>query len=314
MIQIELKKAEMMKKTIDKFAESPQQQEFYKLLLIRLCNLFDATRAATTGICQHALTGTLGKVSWGFMILGQVLGFVPGVGQNVTQVLGFVEKGLKKSDEVRIQNALTHIGCLETAQKLHETANEISEKLTIMYEWQIKQFSTSDKSENTEQSSKCCACCNSCIGCLRRTTNYITNQREDTTMQTIAKYANSLILARLTEIETSKIDTIIHLRDSFLNAVCNLSHKLEIRRKLFETKIEPVEAKNEDDYWDTYQFFRGPAILFSNGDRQTDKHMNHKKFGYRHPSWNEEEWHKTDSKKLEILGFTKVETEEQVKD
>ncbi len=71
---------------------------------------------------------------------------------------------------------MTHIGCLETA-------DEIAEKLTTMYKWQIEQFHTSDKEPETtdqDQSTKdcgCAACCNSCIGSLKRTKNRITNER-----------------------------------------------------------------------------------------------------------------------------------------
>ena len=315
-IQIQLGKAQMMKKTVEKFEGSPEQQEFYKKLFIRLCNMFDATRAATTGIFQHALTGTLGQVSWGFMILGKVFEQVPGFGSNAALVLGFVEQGLQKLDQLRIQNALTEIGCLETAQKLNETADELAEKLTMMYKWQIVQFPTSDKEsqidkqEKSKKSSCCATCCNACIRCLTRTKNSITNDREDTTMKSLAKYATSLILARLIELETSKIDTIINLRDSFLNAVCNVPHEPKILRKIMVAKIKPSETKTDNNDWDTHQFFRGPAIQFSNDDRRTDKHMDYKKFGYRQPSWNEEESYKTDPKKFDTPAFTKIQIEE----
>lgn len=318
MLKIQLEKAEMMKKTIEKFKESPHQQEFYKLLVIRLCNLFDGTRAATTGIFQHALTGTLNKVSWGFMILGKVFEHIPAAGKSVTQVLGFVEKGLKKLDEERIQNVLYHIGCLETAQKLNETADEIAEKLTIMYKWQIEQFPLSDTNFETtnrdmpKESCGCTTCCSSCIGCLTRAKNYVTNEREDTIIQKIAKYAISLMLGRLIKTNTHEINNIIDLRDSFLNAVCNLPYKPALFLMVIATKIEPVATKTDDDNWDTHRFFRGPAIQFQNGDRRADKHMNNTKYGYREPLWNEEEWNETNPEKLDDLGLNKEETEEEV--
>jgi hypothetical protein len=95
------------------------------------------------------------------------------------------------------------------------------------------------------------------------------------------------------------------LRDSFLNAVCNVHYTSELFLKVSGTKVKPVEAKTDHDDWEIHQFFRGPTIQFQNGDRRTDKRINNKKFGYRKPSWNEEEWHKTDPKKLDDLGFKK---------
>ncbi len=338
-IRIQLIKAEMMKKTIDKFEGFPEQKEFYKLLFIRLCNIFDASRAASTGIIQHALTGTLGKVSWGFMILGHVFGYVPGFGPSVAQVLGFVEKGLQKLDAKQIQSALNRVGTLEPAQKLNETADEIAEKLATMYKWQIEQFPTSDKEydrTNQDEAKKscgcckccnsctgccaccnscvgCCTCCNSCIGCCGRTMNCITNERDDTTMETIGKYAISLILGRLIETNTRKINTIIDLRDSFVNAVCNVSYDGKVFRMITANKIKLAKAKPGDVDWDTHLFFRGPVIQLPNGARLTGKHMDSGKFGYRGPSWNEEEWCEKNPKELEKLGLKKEETEKEKK-
>lgn len=314
-IEIQLEKVKLLKQTMNKFADSPQQLEFYKLVVIRLCNIFDATRAATTGIFQHALTGTLNKVSWGFMILGKVAQLVPAVGNSASTVLGGVEKGLKELDHMRIQNALSHIGCLETAQKLNETAHNISEKLTMMYEKQIRLFPTTTTDKHLEinknhheskKTSACRECCNKCIDCLKRTKNKIANEREDTVMQTIAKYAISLILDRLTEIDTDKINGIVDLRDSFINAVCNVSFQRKLFRTILATKITKLgdETEIENNDWDTRMFFCGPVVQVKDGVQLTSKHMNSEKYGYRGPSWNEEDWcDKNDLKKLEQLGL-----------
>ncbi|CAF2116690.1 unnamed protein product [Rotaria magnacalcarata] len=218
-IQIEFKKAELIKKTSEKFKDSRQQHDFYTLLVIRLCNLFDATRTATTGIFQHALTGTFTKISYVPKLLGFLSDFLP-VGSNVVKTgLGICGDALKKIDETRIQNALTHVGCLDQQEKLNDAASTISEKLTIMYELQIKRFPPSKGdviTRNDEEKTSCCGrCCQSCSKCFTKSKSWLLNERENSNIQSIVQYAFELLVNSLTDLEISKVNDVADLNDFF---------------------------------------------------------------------------------------------------
>ncbi|CAF1219986.1 unnamed protein product [Rotaria magnacalcarata] len=306
-IQTQSKKAKMIKKTSEKFKNSPQQHDFYTLLVIRLCNLFDATRTATTGIFQHALTGTFTKISYVPKLLGFLCDFLP-VGSNAVKTgLGICGDALKKIDETRIQNALTHVGCLDQQEKLNDAASTISEKLTIMYELQIKRFPPSKGdviTRNDEEKTSCCGrCCQSCSKCFTKSKSWLLNERENSNIQSIVQYAFELLVNSLTDLEISKVNDVADLNDFFINSICHLSFRPKIYCHIVMTKIKPNDATSDEDHWNTYDFFRRPGIRFKENDIRVDKHMNVEIFGCREPSWEEVRWYKNDQKKLNDLGL-----------
>ncbi|CAF2840450.1 unnamed protein product [Rotaria sp. Silwood2] len=310
-VRIELNKAKMIQKTSEKFKDSPQQHEFCMLLVIRLCNLFDATRAATTGIFQHALTGTFTKVSYIPKLLGYICDFLPMGSEVVKSVFSICESGLKQLDEIRIQNALIHVGCLDNREKLNETADKISDKLTIMYKRQVQRFPASKddpnivKKNDEKKSCWCTKCCQSCCNCLKKSKNRILNEREASNIQNIVQYAFELLVNSLTELEVSEVNNTADLNSFFINSICHLSYLPKIYCHIALTKIQPKDAINDADYWNTYDFFRRPGVRFEENDIRADKYMDVKKFDYREPSWNEVRWYKNDQKKLDTLGFKK---------
>ncbi|CAM4777564.1 unnamed protein product [Rotaria magnacalcarata] len=306
-IQIEFKKAELIKKTSEKFKDSRQQHDFYTLLVIRLCNLFDATRTATTGIFQHALTGTFTKISYVPKLLGFLCDFLPFGSNAVKTGLGICGDTLKKIDETRIQNALTHVGCLDQREKLYEAANTISEKLTMMYESQLKRFPASKEEdvimENSVKKACCDRCCQSCCNCFKKCKTSLCNERENSNIQSIVQYAFELLVNSLTDLEISKVNDVADLNDFFINSICHWSFRPKIYCHIVMTKIKPNDATSDEDHWDTYDFFRRPGIRFKENDIRVDKHMNVEIFGCREPSWEEVRWYKNDQKKLNDLGL-----------
>ncbi|CAF3864566.1 unnamed protein product [Rotaria sp. Silwood1] len=310
-VRITLNKVKMMQKTSEKFKHSLQQREFYTMLVIRLCNLFDATRAATTGIFQHALTDTFTKVSYIPMLLGYLCRFLPMGGEVVKTVFGICEGGLKKIDEIHIQNALIHVGCLDDREKLNEAADKIAEKLTIMYKRQIQRFCASKddlniiKKNDEKKSCWCTKRCKSCCNCLRKSKNRVFNERETSNIQSIVQYAFELLVNSLTELEVSKVNDISDLNDFFIKSICHLSYLPEIYCHIALTKIEPTDATNDADHWNTYDFFRRPGVQFEENDIRADKYMDVKKFGCREPSWEEFCWYKNDPEKLQSSGLKK---------
>ncbi|CAF3124826.1 unnamed protein product [Rotaria socialis] len=309
-IQIEFKKAELIKKTSEKFKDSPQQHEFYTLLVLRLCNLFDATRIATTGIFQHTLTGTFTKISYIPQLLGYLGHFIPVFGGTIKAGLGICGGCLKKLDQSRIQEALTHVGCLDQQEKLYEAANTISEKLTMMYESQLERFPALKDDdgimENSVKKASCChTCCQSCCNCCKKSKAWIPNERENSNMQSIVEYAFDLLVNSLTDLEVSKVNAVADLNDFFINSICHLSYRPKIYCHITTTKIQPKDTTNEEAHWSTYDFFRGPGIRFKADDIRVDKHMDVTKFGFREPSWEEIRWYKNNPNKLNDLGLNK---------
>lgn len=291
-INFELKtKADIIKKTSKKFEDSPQQHEFYTLLVIRLCNLFDATRAATTGIFQHALTGTLTTISYVPKLLGYLCDFLPVGGDVATKVLCGAEEALKKLDQTRIQSALTHVGCLDHREKLYEAADDIAEKLTQMYKLQIERFPATKSdtiNKREENKASCCdRCSESCCGCFKKTKHWLLNERENSNMQSIVKYAFELLVHSLTELEVSKVNDIEDLNAFFIDAICHSFYRPKIYCRIVMTKIQPTNSSNDADHWNTYDFFRRPGIRFEKGDIIVDKCMDVKKFEHRKPSRKE---------------------------
>lgn len=311
-VRIQLGKVKLMQTTSEKFKNSPSQQEFYKLLMIRLCNLFDATRAATTGIFQHALTGTFTKVSYVPKLLGYLCQFLPVGAEATKNVFGICETGSKKLDEIRIQNALIHIGCLDDQKKLNEAANNIAEKLTIMYERQIQRFPTVQDDPNIIKKNKenevcsCVKCYQWCCTCFEKSKNRILNEREASNIMSIVQYAFELFVNSITKFEVSEVNNIADLNDFFVNSICDLAHWSKIYDRIVSVKIQPKDALKDSDHWTTYEFFRRPGIRFGEKDIRVDKHMDIKKFGYREPTWKEVGLYKNEQGELDRLGFKNI--------
>jgi tetratricopeptide (TPR) repeat protein len=309
----QVQKAELMQTAMDKFRNSPEQQEFYGLLIIRLCNLFDGIRVASTGIFSHSLEGTLGKVSWIFKILGVLSEYVPVGSQYVSTVFGICGSALKKVDEIRIENALNHIGKLGTQMMFHETADEIATELTIMYENQIKRFPTTAQEKENEKAnkdqqdlttcSKCANCCKKCIRCCFKQKAGLLNEAEQSIMKIIVEYGTSIFLGYITRVEVKDIGKIKDIHNAFVNEACRPSKMTVFYTLSLSDKIKPTNPEKDDEHWDTYDFYRRPAIIFKNGTIRAQKKTDMKKFGCRKPTIEEEQWLKTTPEELDKNGF-----------
>jgi tetratricopeptide (TPR) repeat protein len=313
-INNQLEKVETMEKTMKLFADSPVQQEFYGLLFNRLWNLFDSVRSASTGIVSHQLQGTYTKVSWVFKLLGQVFAYVPMVGQSGQQISCLCEAGLKKIDETRIQNALDHIGRLCNPMIANQIADAIVTELTKMYENQIKRFSSQSEEKiaaaannNQEQPSticsKCASCFEKCCHCLHRQKNRLLNGIDISTIETIIEYGASLALSCLTRFKVEDISKAEDIQNAFINGICRPSKGTVFHIMALADKIKPKDAKNDKERWDTYDFFRRPAIDFENGTIRAQKETDIAKFGCRKATSVEKELFQTTPEALDKLGF-----------
>jgi hypothetical protein len=294
-----------------KFDGSSVQQEFYGFLIIRLCNLFDGIRIASTGIFSHSLKGTLTKVSWIFKLLGELFEYAPICSQYGKKVFGICGRGLEMLDEIRIENALNHMGKLGNQTMFNETADAIATELTIMYENQIKRFPT--KSEETatanseqQEPDKCCKCancCKKCSDCCGQQKNRFLNEAERSTMQTIVEYGMSMILGYITRFEVKDIKKIKDVETTFVNEVCRPPLMTVFYTLSLADKIKPLNATKDDDHWNTYDFFRRPAIKFKNGIIRARDQTDVAKFDCRKPTIEEEQLLKTKPEELDKYGL-----------
>jgi tetratricopeptide (TPR) repeat protein len=311
----QVQKAELMQTAMYKFLNSPGQQEFYGLLIIRLCNLFDGIRVASAGIFSHSLEGTMGKVSSIFTTLGVLFEYVPIGSQYVSTVFGICGSALKKLDETRIENALDRIGTLGTQTMFNETADEIATELTIMYENQIKRFlTTAQERENEEAAanndqqdlttcSKCANCCKKCTRCCSKQKAGLLNEAEQSIMKTIVEYGTSIFLGYITRVKVKDIVKMKDIHNAFVNEACRPSEMTVFYTLSLSDKIKPVNPEKDDEHWDTYDFYRQPAIMFKNGTIRAQKKTDMKKFGCRKPTTEEEQWLKTTPEELDKNGF-----------
>ncbi|CAF0784358.1 unnamed protein product [Adineta steineri] len=313
--QNQLKKVKMIQKSINNFADSPAQQEFYQFLVIRLCNLFDGVRIASTGIFSHSLEGTFTKVSWAFKLLGKLSQFAPIGSEYGKKVFGLCESGFKKLDETRIENTLNYMGSLDVQTKFNETADAIAIELTNMYKNQIKRFPTKSEedtiaaADSNQQQQNCCTKCASCFKrcghCLSRTKHRITNKAEQTIIQTVVEYGVSLFLICLTSLSVDDIPNLTDIQNVFVNAVCrpskmNVAHAVALVSKL---KLKNDKDDKEDEYWNPYDFFRRPAICFKDKTVRARNKTDEEIFGCRKPTSEEEVLLKTKPEELDKYGF-----------
>jgi hypothetical protein len=68
-------------------------------------------------------------------------------------------------------------------------------------------------------------------------------------------------------------------------------------------KIKPKDAKNDKERWDTYDFFRRPAIDFENGTIRAQKQTDIAKFGCRKATSVEKKSFQTNPEELDKFGF-----------
>jgi hypothetical protein len=93
------------------------------------------------------------------------------------------------------------------------------------------------------------------------------------------------------------------VQNIFVNEVCRPSSMTFFRIMALADKIKPKDAKNKDEYWDTCDFYRHPAIIFKNGSIRARKDTDKEKFGCRKPTSQEGELLKGNPEELDKFGF-----------
>jgi hypothetical protein len=89
----------------------------------------------------------------------------------------------------------------------------------------------------------------------------------------------------------------------FINGVCRPSKLTFFHIMVLTDKIKPKDANNDKECWDTYDFFRRPAIDFENGTIRAQKEADITKFGCRKPTLEEKNLLKTKPEELNKFGF-----------
>jgi hypothetical protein len=202
-----------------------------------------------------------------------------------------------------------------------KTADAIVTELTKMYENQIKKFLTTSEEEavaaaaaianNNQQQqqqratacSKCASCFRKCCRCLGQQKNRLLNDKDLSTMETIVEYGASLSLSCLIRLEVTKIRKPERIQNVFVTGICRPSKGTFFHIMALADKIKPKDAKTDKDDWDTYDFFRRPAIDFENGTIRAQKETDRAKFGCRKPTFEEKYLLNTKAEKLDEFGF-----------
>lgn len=301
-----LEKSKIMKEKMALFADSPEKQEFYKCLVTRVWNLFDGIRTASTGIFSHSLEGTFTKVSWIFKALGKLFSLIPIVSEYGQTVSGICATGLKKLDEIRIQNALEQLGSILNPTTANETADAIVTQLTFMYEDQIKRFFTTteeNSQQQQQQSTSCSNCFHRCCRCLEQKKDNILNKAEHSTMRAIVEYGVTLLMNCLVQLKSDDITNTENIQSVFVNGVCRSSDIIIFPSRVLADKIKPKDVNNKSNYWNTFDFYRRPAIKFEDGTIRAQKEGDPVKFGYRKSTLEEEELLKDKPDEFKKFGF-----------
>ncbi|CAF2136661.1 unnamed protein product [Rotaria magnacalcarata] len=266
------------------------------MLMIPLCNLFDATRIVATGIAQHAMKSKFSKVAYIPRILKGLCSCSPIGGEPAKCILDKCGSGLEKLDQTRIQNAMDCVGKLDTIEKLYEAADQIVENLTYMHEQQIRRLLCSKDSGNTgntitkNKPRSCTTCCLWCRTCINTCKNSALNAEEASNMQSIVAYTSDTLVKSLTKLNVSKINDIDKLKKFFIRSLCGDPNEWKICHHLAEENIQQIDAVINIKYWDPYEFFRGPCIRFDENRINDAEHTNMNKYGYRKSSLEEVDW------------------------
>jgi tetratricopeptide (TPR) repeat protein len=313
-INNQFEKADIIQERMKLFADSPAQQEFYGLLFNHLSILFDALRLASADIFSIQLQGTFTKVSLLFKLLGQLFQFVPVVGQYGSVASCVCETGFKALDETRIESILHHLGRRCNPVIANQMADAIATEITKIYENQIKRFPTAleeetDNNNNHSQKqsstvcSTCVSCCSRCWRCLKKQKSRLLNDIELLTIETIVEYGSSLVLSCLVRFESSDIRTSECIQNMFINGICRPPKIIAFYIMALADKIKPKDAKNDKEYWDTYDFFRRPVIDFENGTKRAQKETDLAKFGCRKATSEEKDLLEKNPERLNEFGF-----------
>jgi len=293
----QIEKIETLTKTIDLFAESLAQQEFYRLLVNRFWTLFEGIRMTSSGIFGQQLEGTTTKMAWAFKLLDKLFEYIPIGSQFSQKVFGIREASLKKFDEIRIQNALNHLGRDYTPTATKDLSNTIAIELTIIYENQIRRFLSSEEekqiiNEETQQQ--------------QRPTSWLFTLFSDNelpNMHRIVEFAMSLALSCLMELKSFDINDLDCLQNLFINGICRPPKLIPFQIAILPEKIRPSDAKSAKDYWLAYDFFRRAAIEFENREIRAQKQTDIEKYGCRKATLEEKRFFKTTPEIFDKLGF-----------
>ena len=303
-------RAEMIEEKAALFNESPAQKEFYTYLVIRLCNLFDAIRVASTDVVSHALKSNLKYVATAYKLIGTALDLAPIEVPGLSVVFSCLESTVNDVDSTRIQNTLRRIGNMTTPTEFDRTATDISKTLTNMYEDQIKRFPTRQEetsNNNTQEPPPagcfCSTCCARCFSSCRKAKETIFNDANLNTLETIATFAAAQIANRLTSLETKEIGSLELVSHAFITAVCRPSFAPMDRLKARMDKIKPMDAKENTDQWNADEFFRRPAIAFNKEEIWAREKTDKARFGSRQASNEENDAFKNDKTRLDTWGF-----------
>jgi len=126
---------------------------------------------------------------------------------------------------------------------------------------------------------------------------------ELSTMETLVEYGASLALSCLIRLEVKDIEPFERIQNVFINGICRSSKLTVFHIMKLADKIKPKDAKNDKERWDTYDFFRRPAIDFENGTGRAQKETDMEKFGYRKATSDEKDLLKTKPEEFDKFGF-----------
>ncbi|UJR35957.1 hypothetical protein I4U23_028698 [Adineta vaga] len=302
-VQYQLKKCDIIQTNLKVFSDSPAQEIFFRYFAMQLCNLFDGIRMVSTDICLLSLPSSVLKVSMIFQFLTRLFEF---------SSVGLSNDEIIKLDEKRIVNVLSYLGSLSSPEMLCEMAYKIAKELTIMYEEQINRLPINDEQTDTVSNSTqpeivgCSQCTSYWKGCSHyspQRQEIILNEMKYSSIQIVVRYAIKLLLRYFTELNIKHILNLEDIRNIFIDVICRPSFLIPSQVPLLTDTIILKDPEKKIEHWNTYEFYRRPAIKFDNGEIRARRNTDKEKFGCRKATLQEKDLYERD--KLDSHGFNK---------
>jgi len=185
----------------------PNCWAYYRLLHIKLEEIFIGCKAAASNIVPNKVGGKIGKLAKGTDFVGGLLSFLPIIGSAVKTTAEVVSGQFKKIDDKRILTLLQSISALGTLSEISSISELCARSITFSYATQLHDLKTLPEIEDDLEKSKSC----SLVKFLNQATKKIYEKaNEFTTGKRAQDHANVLaeytILQIFSALITEKID------------------------------------------------------------------------------------------------------------
>ncbi len=268
---------------------------FYRMVNIKLEEIFIGVKAASSTVVPHQVQGELSGISSTVNVVGTILGYLPWVGNALKSVSELAQEQLKTIDNARTMGLLRQLSSLGTLDEVAILSEKIARYLTICYFSQLQEMKTGVEiekglSEGNTSGTLFQNFSQQVMEYGKQTYRYISGVRSKEPAYALAEYAVMLILSAFM---SDKIDLKMPLLEQITVVLTKLPKKKSVvvssAEKIISNPIKQILKLLFDDktiqtksgkFWVLEMIFCKPGLQTNKG-YYTSRELDPETYGYR---------------------------------